>query len=45
MGLSGPIIWELSFSVSVLVNVPHASSALLNALSGPLSLGRSLSYV
>ena len=39
------LFWELSFSVSVLVNLPHASMALLSALSGPLSLGRSFSYV
>ena len=39
------LFWELSFCVSVLVNVPHASITLLNALSGPLSLGRSFSYI
>ena len=37
-----PASVALSFYVSVLLHVPHASITLLSALSAPLSLGRSL---
>ena len=40
-----PASVALSFYVSVLLNVPHASIALLSALSAPLSLSRSFSSI
>ena len=40
-----PASVALSFYVSVLLNVPHASITLLSALLAPLSLGRSFSSI
>ena len=40
-----PASVALSFYISVLLNVPHASITLLSALLAPLSLGRSFSSI